>query len=116
MRIVGFANSERLIKSKLNVFFFFCGADAMRILRLRIAVDVSYANVNDGWYNTATRNEGINDGSVYNCKFHFVFPLCKTALFRAYAIGRARTPSSSLLGLMAPIGFRWLSRAISRIY
>lgn len=39
--------------------------------------------------NTAMRNEGINDGSVYNCKFHSMFPLCKTALFRAYAIGRA---------------------------
>lgn len=38
---------------------------------------------------TALRNEGINDGSVYNCKFHSVFPLCKTALFRAYAIDRA---------------------------
>jgi len=36
------------------------------------------------------RNEDINDGSVYNCKFHSVFPLCKTTLFRACAIARSR--------------------------
>lgn len=87
MRIVGFANLERLIKSKLNVFFSsFCSErDTNSTYHSRC---LASANVNDGWYNTATRNEGINDGSVYNCKFHFMFPLCKTALFRAYAIGR----------------------------